>query len=118
MAEAHAAALTPEALKAVIRDKALALGFDAVGFAPAASTQAAKDGLAAFLDAGMQGDMGWLEAHADRRADPQTLWPEARTVVVVAMSYRPRANPLTQQKPKDRGAISVYAQTARTIMTS
>jgi epoxyqueuosine reductase len=113
LAEAHAAALTPEALKAVIRDKALALGFDAVGFAPAASTQAAKDGLAAFLDAGMQGDMGWLEAHADRRADPQTLWPEARTVVVVAMSYRPRANPLTQQKPKDRGAISVYAQTAR-----
>jgi len=113
LAEAQAAARTPEALKAVIRDKALALGFDAVGFAPATSTQAAKDGLAAFLDAGMQGDMGWLEAHADRRADPQTLWPEARTVVVVAMSYRPQANPLDQQKPKDRGAISVYAQTAR-----
>ncbi len=113
MAEPLSATLTPDALKAVIRDKALALGFDAVGFAPAVSTQAAKDGLAAFLDAGMQGDMGWLEAHADRRADPQTLWPEARTVVVVAMSYRPQANPLDQQKPHDRGAISVYAQTAR-----
>ena len=100
-------------IKSEILTQALALGFDAVGFAPATSTQAAKDGLAAFLDAGMQGDMGWLEAHADRRADPQTLWPEARTVVVVAMSYRPQANPLDQQKPKDRGAISVYAQTAR-----
>lgn len=100
-------------MKTAIRDQALALGFDAVGFAAAETSAAAKDGLRAFLDAGMQGDMGWLEAHADRRADPQTLWPEARTVVVVAMSYRPQANPLDQQKPTDRGAISVYAQTAR-----
>ena len=113
MAESPQIASEPDALKAAIRDKALALGFDAVGFAPAASTQAAKDGLAAFLDSGMQGDMGWLAAHADRRADPQTLWPEARTVVVVAMSYRPRINPLEHRLPKDRGAISAYARTAR-----
>lgn len=107
------AAQPADALKSEIRDKALALGFDAVGFAHASSTRAAKDGLKAFLDAEMYGDMGWMAAHADRRADPQTLWPEARTVVVVAMSYRPAANPLEQERASDRGQISVYARTAR-----
>lgn len=84
-----------------------------MGFAAAETSEAAKEGLRAFLNAGMQGDMGWLEGHADRRADPQTLWPEARTVVVVAMSYAPQQNPLDQNIPADRAAISVYARTAR-----
>jgi len=100
-------------LKAAIRAEALDLGFDAVGFAPAASTAAAKAGLREFLAEGLYGDMGWLEAHADRRADPRTLWPDARSVVVVAMSYAPAANPLGRPRDPARGEISVYARTSR-----
>ena len=100
-------------LTSEIRAKALDLGFDAVGFAAAETSEAAKQGLAAFLADGMHGDMGWLAAHEDRRADPKILSPEARSVVVVAMSYAPAENPLERAKAADRGEISVYARTAR-----
>jgi len=100
-------------MKAAIRDEALALGFDAVGFAPAAARAEAGRRLGDFLAEGMHGDMGWLAAHADRRSDPKTLWPEARSVVVVAMSYAPADNPLARPRDPTRGEVSVYARTAR-----
>lgn len=100
-------------LTAPIRDRALGLGFDAVGFAAAETSAAAKARLGRFLADGMHGDMGWMAAHADRRADPKTLWPEAKSVVVVAMSYAPTRNPAGRRTGGDRGEISVYARTAR-----
>ncbi len=100
-------------LRAEIRSEGLALGFDAIGFAPAESSEAAKGWLAEYLASGMYGDMGWMAANAERRADPKKLWPEARSVVVVAMSYAPSQNPLTTQRDLERGEISVYARTVR-----
>ena len=93
-----------------IRDLALAQGFDAVGFAPASAGARAGEGLKAFLAAGHHGDMGWLETRADERADPQTLWPEAKSAVVLGLSYAPADNPLDALERRDRGTISVYAQ--------
>ncbi|MBL8805561.1 MAG: tRNA epoxyqueuosine(34) reductase QueG [Rhodospirillales bacterium] len=96
--------------KEALRAHALALGFDAVGFAPAAASEAAKAGLAAFLAAGMQGDMGWMATHADRRADPRTLWPEARSVIVLAANYGPDHDPREALGRPAAGNISVYAR--------
>jgi epoxyqueuosine reductase len=93
-----------------IRDKALALGFDAVGFAPARATAEAKGHLAEFVGQGLHGDMGWMAETAERRADPLTLWPEARSAVVVAVNYGPESNPLEGLQHRDRGLVSVYAQ--------
>jgi epoxyqueuosine reductase len=93
-----------------IRDLALAQGFDAVGFAPASAGARAGEGLKAFLAAGHHGDMGWLETRADQRADPQTLWPEAKSAVVLGLSYAPADDPLTALERRDCGTISVYAQ--------
>ena len=50
----------PDRIKAAIRDKALALGFHAVGFAPATLGPEVRQRLAAFLAAGHHGSMGWL----------------------------------------------------------
>ncbi len=97
-------------LRERVRDWALAEGFDAVGFAPAALNAAASKGLRAFLDAGHHGDMGWLEARADQRAAPQALWPQAKTAVVLGLSYAPATDPLAALEDKSRAAISVYAQ--------
>ena len=76
---------TPRELRDAIRDQALKLGFDAVGFAPArldpASRQQRLERLAEFVGQGFQGDMGWLGERSEERADPRTLWPGARTVV-------------------------------------
>jgi epoxyqueuosine reductase len=97
-------------VKAAIRDKALALGFDAVGFAAAALADEARRDLAEFLAQGLHGDMGWLAAKADRRGNPRILWPEARVVVVVGMNYGPEGDPLAVLGQPDRGAVSVYAR--------
>lgn len=93
-----------------IRAKALALGFDAVGFAPATLGRLARARLQDFLAAGRHGDMGWLADRADQRADPQTLWPEARSVICLGLSYAPDTDPLASLGRTDCGNISVYAR--------
>ncbi len=69
----------------------------------------AKEALAAFLEAGQHGDMGWMADTAARRGDPQVLWPEARSVVVLGINYAPAHNPLAALERRERAAISVYA---------
>jgi epoxyqueuosine reductase len=95
---------------AAIRDRALALGFDAVGFAPAAMRREARDGLAEYIARGYHGDMGWLASRAAARSAPRALWPEARSVVMVGLNYGPAGDPLAITGRPERGAISVYAQ--------
>jgi epoxyqueuosine reductase len=97
------------AIREAIRARALAMGFDAVGFAEARLAAAAGEDLREFLARGYHGDMGWLAAGAERRADPQALWSEARSVVVLGVNYGPTEDPLSPAGP-GRGAVSVYAR--------
>ena len=97
-------------VKAAIRDKALALGFHAVGFAPAHLGPEARERLAAFLQAGQHGEMAWMAERAEQRAHPQALWPEARSVICLGLSYAPDDDPLAVLARPDRGGISVYAR--------
>ncbi len=93
-----------------IRAKALALGFDAVGFAPASLGPEARERLGAFIAAGQHGDMGWLAERTEERSQPRALWAEARSVVALGLSYAPDGDPLAATRRPDRGAISVYAR--------
>jgi epoxyqueuosine reductase len=93
-----------------IRDRALALGFDAVGFARAASSAAARDRLAEFVANGLHGDMGWMAETAERRANPQVMWPAAKSAIVVALNYGPDGDPLATLTARDKATISVYAR--------
>jgi len=88
----------------------LSSGFDAVGFAEARLGTEARAGLQEFIARGYHGDMGWLAGTAARRGDPQVLWPEARTVVVLGINYAPQEDPLAVGDARDRGAVSVYAR--------
>ena len=74
-----------EAIRAAARDE----GFDAVGFARAAAPAGAGEGLAAYLERGHHGDMAWMETTHERRADPQVLWPEAKSIIALGVSYAP-----------------------------
>jgi len=96
--------------RAVIADRALALGFDAVGFAPASLGPDARARLIDFLAAGRHGQMQWMEDRAEQRADPRALWPEARSVISLGLSYAPEADPLATLGRPDRGNLSVYAR--------
>ena len=97
-------------LKHALATKALALGFDTVGVTgPDAIGDAGKH-FHAFLKAGAHGDMDWLAANPERRADPRVLWPDVRSVIMLGVNYGPDDNPLEILARRTRGAISVYAQ--------
>jgi epoxyqueuosine reductase len=97
-------------LKETLRREAAALGFDSMRVTTPDAIGRSGERLMAFLDAGHHGDMTWLATTADRRRHPAELWPEARSVVMLAMSYAPATDPLAALRSTERGVISVYAQ--------
>jgi epoxyqueuosine reductase len=99
-----------EDLKSALTQQARALGFDCVGITgPDAIADAAKH-FYAFLEIGAHGDMDWLAARPERRADPRGLWPAVRSVIMLGVNYGPDENPLAILAQRSSGAISVYAQ--------
>ena len=101
---------TSEPAEPLIRAKAAELGFDACGIAGVEAPWPASARLQQFLDLGRHGTMDWMAATAARRAHPRNLWPNARSAIVLGISYGPDRDPLLALASKDRAAISVYAQ--------
>ena len=93
-----------------IRDRALGLGFDVVGFAPAALHENARERLSDFISNGYHGDMGWLAKRTQQRSQPTDLWPEAKSVIVVGLNYGQDGDPLGALAKPERGSISIYAR--------
>ena len=89
-----------------IKDNALALGFDAVGIAPAGPLEDECREVDRWLEQGFHGDMQWMERNRDKRKDPRLLVPGARSVVVVMMNYYTPQKQEGKEVPK----ISIYAQ--------
>jgi epoxyqueuosine reductase len=54
--------------------------------------------------------MDWLAERRDWRADPQRLWPQVRSIVLLGMNYGPQGDPLATLAQKSAGNISVYAR--------
>jgi epoxyqueuosine reductase len=97
-------------LKEKLAIEALALGFDCVGVTDPDAIAEAGRHFHAFIEAGGHGDMDWLAASPERRADPRVLWPEVRSIIMLGVNYGPDENPLAILESRTRGAISVYAQ--------
>lgn len=93
-----------------IRARAYALGFDAVGFAPARLPEVTRERFLSFLAQGRHGEMGWLAARARERASPEALWPEVRSVIALGLNYGPEEDPRLGLARKSCGVISVYAR--------
>lgn len=93
-----------------IRAKAREEGFDVVRFTKAEHAHRAAQRLAAFLSEGRQGTMDWLAREPSRRADPKTLWPDARSIIVLGTNYGPQDDPFDKLARRQSGNISVYAQ--------
>jgi epoxyqueuosine reductase len=81
---------TPGDAGARVREKARALGFDAVAFARAdIPLDEEMRRYAGFLEAGMHGEMGYLAVNAEvrRRLDTEEILAGARSVVCLARRY-------------------------------
>lgn len=98
------------ALKDRLVAQALAEGFVACRVCRPSDVPEVPDRLAAFVGAGYHGQMGWLAERMAWRGDPGALWPEARSVIMLAESYAPEHDPTDVLEKAEKAAISVYAQ--------
>jgi epoxyqueuosine reductase len=97
-------------LRSALAQEARALGFDSIGITSPDTIADAARHFREFLEIGAHGDMDWLAANPERRADPRGLWPDVRSVIMLGVNYGPDEDPLAILKQRSRGAISVYAQ--------
>ena len=93
-------------LSGKIRQKALEIGFHKVGIVRAAPLAEEENRLREWLAKNYHGAMQWLEREPEKRADPQILFPPARSIVVVALNY---FTPHEHEENAALGKVSRYA---------
>ena len=97
-------------LKAALEAQARREGFAGFGICRPDAVPETAGRLARFVSEGHHGQMGWMEERMAWRGNPAALWPEARSVIMLAEPYTPTHDPLAVLERRDRAAISVYAQ--------
>ncbi|PSH67199.1 tRNA epoxyqueuosine(34) reductase QueG [Phyllobacterium sophorae] len=97
-------------LKQFILEESRAAGFDLVAITRPDAIPLAEARLRKYLALGRHASMQWMQETEQRRANPQALWPQVRSIIVLAMNYGPDSDPLDILAQKDKAAISVYAQ--------
>lgn len=93
-----------------LHDRAKSEGFVAFGIAPGRLAPMAGERLRQWLEEGRHGDMLWMESRIEERANPDILWPEVKSVIMLGMSYAPPQDPMALADQDTRARISVYAQ--------
>lgn len=94
--------LTAEAIK----ERARAGGFTKVGIVSAASLDEEGRRLKEWLARGYHGTMSWMAHDVEKRINPREIFPEARSIVVVALNYY---TPQQHQENTASGKVSRYA---------
>ncbi|MBC7281026.1 tRNA epoxyqueuosine(34) reductase QueG [Hoeflea sp.] len=97
-------------LKDFLKSAALALGFSDLAVTTPDVSPDLRRRLEQFVALERHGSMAWLAETIDRRSDPLTLWPEVRSVIMLAMNYGPDGNPLDNLERKSNATVSVYAR--------
>ena len=85
-------------------------GFSGLGICRPDAAPETADRLRSYLADGRHGQMGWMAEREHWRGNAAALWPEARSVIMLAEVYTPASNPMEVLQQRDRAAISVYAQ--------
>lgn len=95
-------------ITAEIKSYARKIGFDLVGITTAAPLEKDEQRLAAWLKAGFAGEMAYMARSPSRRARPQELLPEAKSVICLGTYYYP-GEPSEPSPGSPHGAVSRYA---------
>ena len=74
----------------LIKAQAQKLGFDFCGIAKADFLEDEAPKLEQWLKQGMQGKMGYMANHFDKRLDPRKLVEGAKSVVSLLLNYYPK----------------------------
>src|SRR5262245_42072173 len=86
MAARSAAIMSPEQLAAMVKSRALNLGFDSAGVTDLRPTPHG-DALTNWLEQGMGATMRYLDRQAGRRREPASILPEATHALLVTRNY-------------------------------
>lgn len=89
-----------------IKQKAAEIGLSKVGIVPAQPLIGEGERLKTWLENGFHGEMAWLEREPEKRSDPRLLFPEAKSVIVVALNYYTKHE---HSFDLNKGKISRYA---------
>jgi len=89
-----------------IKERALFEGFNKVGIVGAESLDDEGRRLKEWLARGHHGEMSWMARDVHKRISPQEIFPQARSVVVVALNY---FTPNQHQQNPATGKVSRYA---------
>jgi epoxyqueuosine reductase len=89
-----------------IKEKAFEIGFHKIGIVPAEALPEEKKYLREWLEKGFHGEMLWIEREPEKRTDPKLLFPEAKSVIVVALNY---FTPHEHEEDSLKGKVSRYA---------
>ena len=95
-----------QGLSAKIKAISAELGFAKCGIVPAERLGAEGEKLEEWLGRGYQGEMRWMDRPEQDRADPRTVMPDVRSVVVLATNY---FTPHEHSNDPDLGKVSRYA---------
>ncbi len=99
-------------MKAAIRQRARELGFDDCRITSAQAPNSVTH-FQTWLAEKNQGEMGYLERGAAKRADPQLILPGAKSVITLAISYDDTPTPdAAEDKDGGRGFVARYARYA------
>jgi epoxyqueuosine reductase len=93
-------------LTELIKQRARLEGFDKVGIVEADSLQEEGHHLREWLARGHHADMAWMQRDVEKRIEPSLMFPEARSVLVVALNYF--TSPIHHNEP-GTGKVSRYA---------
>lgn len=89
-----------------IKNKALEIGFDKIGIARAEHLNDEGARFDEWLAEGFHASMQWLEREPEKRKSPALIFPEAKSVIVVALNYYTAHE---HEEASDKGKISRYA---------
>jgi epoxyqueuosine reductase len=89
-----------------IKEKAFEIGFHKIGIARAERLAAETEYLNEWLEKDFHGEMRWLEREPEKRTDPKLIFPEAKSVVAVALNYY---TPHAHEPDESKGKVSRYA---------
>lgn len=89
-----------------IKNKALELGFHKVGIVAVEALDIEQKRLETWLEKGFHAEMRWMEREPEKRANPKIYYPEAKSIVAVALNYYTAHE---HEQSSAKGKVSRYA---------
>ena len=89
-----------------IKNRAIEIGFDKIGIVRAEPLVEEGEKLGEWLEKGFHAEMKWLEREPEKRKNPALIFPDAKSVIVVALNY---FTPSEHEESDYKGKVSRYA---------